>query len=201
MADRTTFRRIVWFFLALSQALMTTQAWAIGDSYFPVHKVNSGQAVLIMRHALAPGTGDPAEFVLGDCGTQRNLSEAGRQQARLAGDTLRGLGLEAAIVFTSQWCRCRETAEGLSLGSVQALPALNSFFQQWDREVMQTRELLEWLEKGRPLNKAVMLVTHQVNITALTGVYPRSGEILVIEPEPGDGSSWRVIYRIQIPVS
>ena len=84
--------------------------------------VRAGRAVAIMRHALAPGTGDPAGFRLDDCSTQRNLSAAGRQQAREIGARFRAHGIERARVFSSQWCRCRETAEGLGLGAVAALP-------------------------------------------------------------------------------
>lgn len=84
----------------------------------------------IMRHALAPGTGDPRNFDLTDCSTQRNLSEAGREQAKAVGELLRKSGIEKAGVYSSQWCRCLDTATLLGLGPVTELPALNSFFQQ-----------------------------------------------------------------------
>jgi len=142
--------------------------------------------IAIMRHALAPGTGDPANFTLGDCSTQRNLSEAGRRQARRTGDFLRGVGVDSARVFTSQWCRCRDTAELLDLGPVEALPALNSFFRNRERGPEQTRALRDKIA-GMDLSEPVVMVTHQVNITRLTDVFPSSGEIVVLRRgEDGD---------------
>lgn len=131
----------------------------------------------IMRHALAPGTGDPDEFDLRDCRTQRNLSEEGREQARRIGARFRANGITTARIVTSQWCRCRETAELLGLGEVAEWPAINSFFRQAERRDPQTSELLDWLAEN-PANRPTILVTHQVNITALTGIFPASGEIV-----------------------
>jgi phosphohistidine phosphatase SixA len=139
----------------------------------------SGQAVAIMRHALAPGTGDPAGFRLDDCSTQRNLSDAGRAQAKAIGDRLRRNGIDQAEVRSSQWCRCLDTAQHLGLGPVEPMPALNSFFGNRSRGPAQTRELREFLI-DREADQPLILVTHQVNITALTGVFPTSGEIVVI---------------------
>lgn len=134
-------------------------------------------AIAIMRHALAPGTGDPANLTVGDCGTQRNLDDRGRDQARAIGAALRERGIAFDHVLSSQWCRTLETAEHLGLGLVVEAPALNSFFRDFstrDAQTKQTRDLIAKTE-GR-----LMLVTHQVNISALTGRGTRSGEILVI---------------------
>lgn len=136
--------------------------------------------VALLRHALAPGTGDPADFRIGDCTTQRNLSDQGRAQAARIGARLRANGIEAARIFSSQWCRCEETAELLDLGPVSALPALNSFFQRSENREPQTRALRAWL-KDQDLRQVHILVTHQVNITELTGVFPRSGELVVVK--------------------
>jgi len=142
--------------------------------------------IAIMRHALAPGGGDPANFTLGDCSTQRNLSEAGRRQARRTGDFLRSVGVEQARVFSSQWCRCLDTAELLDLGPVEELPALNSFFEARSRGPEQTQALREKIA-GMDLSQPVVMVTHQVNITSLTSVFPSSGEIVVLRRgEDGD---------------
>ncbi len=137
-----------------------------------------GHAV-VMRHALAPGTGDPPNFALGDCSTQRNLSGEGRDQARRIGERFRANGVETSGVFSSQWCRCLETAELLGLGPVEELPSLNSFFRQRELRDPQTGALRDWLA-GRALDRPVILVTHQVNVTALTGVFPASGEVVII---------------------
>jgi phosphohistidine phosphatase SixA len=135
-------------------------------------------AVAVMRHALAPGTGDPPDFTLDDCATQRNLDERGRAQARAIGAAMRERGIAVDRVMTSQWCRCRETAALLDIGAVEALPALNSFFAERSTRAAQT-EATEAFLRGLPEGERVVLVTHQVNITALSGVYPSSGEIVV----------------------
>ena len=130
-------------------------------------------AIAVMRHALAPGTGDPPSFRLGDCSTQRNLDARGREQAR---------AIDA--VYTSEWCRCRETAERLALAPVEPLPALNSFFGDRSAGPAQT-EALEAFLNDRTGGERIVLVTHQVNVTALTGVYPASGEIVVGRMDDG----------------
>lgn len=140
-------------------------------------------AFAIMRHALAPGTGDPANLTVGDCSTQRNLSQQGRDQATRIGQAFRDRGRAFDIVLTSQWCRCRDTAELLALGPVEEVPAFNSFFQDFSTRESQTAEALKLLadRSDRPF-----IVTHQVNIRALTGQSTRSGEVLVVR-HSGDG--------------
>ncbi len=147
--------------------------------------LKSGGHLALLRHAVAPGTGDPSDFVLGDCATQRNLSQEGRAQADRIGDRFRANGISAAKVFSSQWCRCLETAELLGLGPVEELPVLNSFFRRSDLRDPQTRALKTWIE-GADLGEPVVLVTHQVNITALTGVFPASGELVVVRFDGGN---------------
>jgi phosphohistidine phosphatase SixA len=143
-------------------------------------------ATAIMRHALAPGGGDPAGFQLGDCATQRNLDDRGRAQARAVGAALRAAGMRFDRVLTSRWCRCRETAELLDVGPVEALPALDSFFEARHRRDEQTAVLRAVLA-DLPAGERVMLVTHFVNIAALTGTSVSSGEVLALERRP-DGS-------------
>jgi broad specificity phosphatase PhoE len=140
--------------------------------------------VLLMRHASAPGGGDPPGFRLDDCSTQRNLSDEGREQARRIGERLRALrpqGLSIAAVWHSQWCRARETAELLDVAVTRPQPLFNSFFDDPDgtreqRFAAQARTLLAaWAGPG-----ALLVVTHQVNITALSGVFPASGEMVAM---------------------
>ena len=135
----------------------------------------------IMRHALAPGTSDPAGFDVDDCATQRNLDDRGREQARRIGQALRDRGITFDTVLTSQWCRCRDTATLLGLGPVTEAPALNSFFQDRSTRDAQTADARDILAQA---TGRIMLVTHQVNISALTGQPTRSGEILVIRNTP-----------------
>ena len=135
--------------------------------------------VAILRHAFAPGTGDPANFALDDCTTQRNLDAQGREQARKIGAAIRATGVTVDRVITSQWCRCRDTARFLDLGPVEDLPALNSFFRNRDRTGPQTAELRQFLLCLQP-GDTLILVTHQANITALTGQIPASGEVFLL---------------------
>ena len=136
--------------------------------------------VAIVRHAQAPGTGDPARFTLDDCATQRNLDARGREQARAIGAAIRAAGVVVDRVLTSQWCRCRDTARLLDLGPVEDLSALNSFFRNPPRAEPQTAELRQFLV-DLPAGETVVLVTHYVNIRALTGRNAASGEVLLLE--------------------
>lgn len=149
---------------------------------------------ILLRHALAPGIGDPLDFELRDCSTQRNLSGEGQQQAEKIGQLFRENGIRDATVFSSQWCRCLETAELLQLGPVKELPLLNSFFNQPEKRVPQTSELKAWINNIPKVNSTI-LVTHQVIITALTGVYPGSGEIVVVRFV--DENEYQVLGTIQ----
>ena len=136
--------------------------------------------VAIVRHALAPGSGDPASFVLDDCATQRNLDARGREQAREIGAAIRAGGVIVDRVLTSQWCRCGDTARLLGLGPVEDLPALNSFFRNPARSDRQTADLRQFLF-DLPPGETVILVTHYVNIRALTGLGVASGEVVLLK--------------------
>ena len=138
-----------------------------------------GKALLLMRHTLAPGTGDPAGFVLEDCSTQRNLNNEGRQQAKRWGQLLREKYSSDITVYSSQWCRCLETAQLLQLSQPLTLPALNSFFAGRGDAAKQTKALLQQFSIIQTAQPTV-LVTHQVNFTALTGIFPRSGEAAIL---------------------
>jgi phosphohistidine phosphatase SixA len=150
-------------------------------------------SIVLFRHAEAPGTGDPPGFRLGDCSTQRNLSETGRRQAREIGARFRERRIAVGAVVSSQWCRTRETAELAFPGRVREEPAFNSFFgdaaAREDAQTAAARALLtRWRGPG-----VLVVTTHQVNITALTGVYPASGEGVVLRP---DGQSLAVVGRL-----
>jgi phosphohistidine phosphatase SixA len=133
----------------------------------------------IMRHALAPGGGDPSNFDVNDCTTQRNLDDRGRAQAAALGARLRELGVTFDEVRTSQWCRCRDTATQMDVGPVVEAPELNSFFEDRARGPVQTADLRAFLASV-PENRRVLMVTHQVNVTALIGGFPSSGEMFLI---------------------
>jgi phosphohistidine phosphatase SixA len=160
-------------------ALLLVAEPARGDEALWTALADGGH-VALMRHALAPGTGDPENFRLDDCSTQRNLDEAGRDQARRTGQAFRERGVEIGQVLSSQWCRCLETAELLALGEVEPFPPLNSFFGARERAPNQTEAVRALLAQADAEGPSLVMVTHQVNITALTGIFPGSGEIVVL---------------------
>jgi phosphohistidine phosphatase SixA len=180
---------------ALGLGLAAAYQPAAGTESFPLERLDEGGYVVMLRHARAPGTGDPDHFRLGDCATQRNLDDAGRTQARRLGARLRAAGIGSAEVYSSQWCRCLETAALLDLGPVEELPALNSFHQRPADRQPRLRALREFLARLSADGPLVILVTHQVTIAAITGRGAASGEAVVLEPD-GTGEA-EVLGRIE----
>lgn len=143
--------------------------------------------VVLLRHAqTTPGTGDPPEFRLDDCATQRNLSDEGRAQAARIGQAFRERGVPVARVLTSQWCRCVDTAELLDLGPVEVAPMLNSFFEDRATEPEQTRQVRRAIAAHRGRPGVIVMVTHMVNISAAAGVSVPQGGALVVRAGAGD---------------
>ncbi|UXZ53989.1 histidine phosphatase family protein [Halomonas sp. 7T] len=144
--------------------------------------LQEGGLVILMRHALAPGIGDPPAFKLEVCDTQRNLSAEGRAQATSVGQAFRDRRIPIEAVYSSRWCRALETAERLALGAVEPTPWLDSFFRNVSEREARTQAMraaiLAWQGPGN-----LMLVTHQVNITALIGGVVPSGDMAVVRPE------------------
>lgn len=152
---------------------------AVADEQQAWQLLREGKAVLLLRHALAPGVGDPAEFTLGDCSTQRNLNAEGVAQAKSWKKYLAEKNITLARVYASEWCRTLDTATAMDVGRVAPLSALNSFFEgRYDRE-QQTRDARAFVNSLEP-SGAIILVTHQVNIQALTGVFTVSNQALIV---------------------
>jgi phosphohistidine phosphatase SixA len=185
---RLTFSAASWLALAALPVHATDSedkaAWAALDN----------GSIVLFRHANAPGAGDPPGFQLDDCSTQRNLDDAGRAQARALGESFRSRGVAVGEVRTSQWCRTRETAQLAFPGRPADELLFNSFFAQSEREPAQTagarKLLLNWRGPG-----VLVVVTHQVNITAITGITPASGEGVVLKRT---GSKLNVLGRIAL---
>ncbi|MEY3134835.1 MAG: hypothetical protein RJA39_717 [Pseudomonadota bacterium] len=139
--------------------------------------------VLLMRHALAPGIGDPAGYKLQDCKTQRNLDAKGREQAQKTGQWLKMQGVGNALIFSSAWCRCKETAENLAFGTPVLEASLNSFFDNMRQGPQSNLNLQKFIgsqlkSKG---DKALILVTHHVNIAEFTGENIGSGDMVLAQ--------------------
>jgi hypothetical protein len=156
--------------------------------------LRAGGLIMLMRHAqTVPGTGDPPGFRLDDCSTQRNLSEDGRAQARRVGDRLRAERIPVDRVLTSAWCRCRETAELLDLGPVERLPPLDSFFEDRSQAAWHRAGILGFMAAWTGPGNAI-LVTHQVNVIAVSSVAPASGEIVVMTA----GADPQLVGRVRL---
>ena len=145
--------------------------------FYSSHAI-AGENIILMRHAIAPGTGDPAHFQVDDCETQRNLSAEGIAQAQEIGKALVAKGLRPTRILTSPWCRCIDTAKALNLGAYEIHHGLASFYEghvDKDKTLALLREELARIEE----DELVLFVTHQVVIQALTGIYVKSGGYLI----------------------
>ena len=134
--------------------------------------------VIFLRHALAPGSGDPSNFAKKDCSTQRNLNNEGRSQARLIGHYFKAKKINFSEILTSEWCRCIDTTKELNLGKWEIFSGLNSFYEgheKKDKVMAKLRKKLNSLSHS----DLVLLVTHQVVILAQTGIAPKSGEMVL----------------------
>lgn len=134
--------------------------------------------VLVMRHALAPGVGDPENFNVNDCSTQRNLNEEGRQDARDVGQWLMRQEVKILRVESSRWCRAKETAQLLNVGKVRLNKNLDSLFEDesdWATHP-QTMNIKKRILEHRSKRGLLIFVGHFVNFQAAAGVSLDSGE-------------------------
>lgn len=143
--------------------------------------------VLFLRHGLAPGFGDPTDFRIDDCRTQRNLSQSGRDQSRRIGIYLGDENIDVQVILSSRWCRCVETAAEMGIGPFTTHDGLNSFFDgHVDRGKTLTllRQHLHQLAAS-PTGGITLMVTHQVVITGITGIAPASGGFVAYNSRTG----------------
>jgi phosphohistidine phosphatase SixA len=171
--------RCLWLLAFTFAALALSTGGTIAASEDAAWNALRAGGIALFRHANAPGVGDPPGMRLDDCSTQRNLDERGRVQARRIGDAFRSRNIQMGAVLASQWCRATETALLAFPGLVRVDPVFNSFFGDQQAGELQTetaRRLLQgWQGPG-----TLFVSTHQVNITALTGLVPASGEGIVL---------------------
>ena len=141
-----------------------------------------GDKIILIRHSLAPGGGDPAGFKIDDCETQRNLNQKGINQSKKIGKLFKKNKVPVDQVLTSQWCRCKDTAK-YAFGEYQEFTALNSTFQSPynKNEFKQLKELYSFVKSWEGKGKNLVLVTHYSIITALTNAVPGSGEIVITD--------------------
>jgi broad specificity phosphatase PhoE len=171
-------------FLLAAAALLGTRL-AHADEADLWRQLRRGGLVILIRHAsTVQGLGDPQGYRLEDCATQRNLSEAGREESRRIGERVRREKVPIERVYTSPWCRCRETAT-LAFGQAEEWAPLSSFFDVPDREAEYSESVKKRIAGygRRPPRGNVVMVTHNVNIAALTRLSVAPGEIVVVRPQ------------------
>jgi hypothetical protein len=167
---------------------------ARGEEDGVIAALRAGGVALLLRHAVTePGLGDPPGMRLEDCASQRNLSADGRAQSQRIGAWFSQRRLEPAAVRSSGWCRCLDTAR-LAFGRAERWPPLDSFFDDRSREPAQTAALRAALSRIAP-GRFEVWVTHQVNITALTGQGPAMGEGFVAA---APGGRLRLVGRLAV---
>ena len=182
--------------LFIAFMLATGTAAAADDAARAWDALRGDGHVALIRHASAPGApGDPAGLRLDDCKTQRNLSEQGRAQARALGDLFRAQKVKVGKVISSQWCRCRQTAELMDIGPVEdAATFNNAFVLQNERDALTAgarATIAAWRGPG-----TLVVATHGQNILALLGFHPGEGEVIVVAPDPASKNKMRLVGRI-----
>ena len=190
--------RAIRFALSMVLALAGSAAHAADDAAAWAALRGDGHVALI-RHAQAPGaTGDPADYKLDDCTSQRNLSEQGRAEAQALGARFRMQQVKVGKVVSSQWCRCKQTAELMNIGAVEDAPTFNNAFvlnTMRDELTAGARAIIEaWRGPG-----TLVVVTHGENIQLMLGLRPREAEVIVVAPDPTSQKKMRLIGRIGPP--
>lgn len=170
------------FFLVLCTLLFAKSNLVVAQSEL-ANKLQDGTHVLLMRHADAPGYGDPKNYQISQCSTQRNLGDLGRKQAKAIGDWLSKQGIQQAKVYSSPWCRCVDTATLLNKGEVKKGLALGSFFDDMSQAKKQTEELTKFIavERKQSPNVPIIMVTHHVNIQSYVGEVVNSGDMVLVK--------------------
>ena len=146
-----------------------------------INSLEDGKKIMFMRHALAPGNGDPDNFDLNDCSTQRNLSQKGRAQSKRIGDFFKINDIKIDKVLSSEWCRCKETAK-IVFGNFQTFSALNSFYEARfaKNKKRQIKDLKNFINEWES-DSNLVIVTHYVVISALLNQGTSSGEMIITD--------------------
>ena len=143
------------------------------------NQLKEGGKLIFIRHAYAPGSGDPNNFNLNDCSTQRNLNKDGINQAKNIGKFFKKNKIKIFKVFSSEWCRCKETAE-IAFNDFSTKNFLNSFYSPkfQKNKSKQVKELSNYVQ-NLDSKKNLILITHYVLIYEILGYAPSSGEIVI----------------------
>lgn len=171
-------------FLLIFFIFFQKNIYAFENKYFDVgSKIEFKNKIFFMRHGLAPGYGDPDNFKIGNCKTQRNLSKKGIEKLNSISINFKINNIKFEKVYSSYWCRCYQTAEVLGYYKYEKHEGLNSFFQDHfdkNQTLAKLDKLIKTLEKTQT-NKPYLFVTHYVNIQSFTGLAVDSGSIVVYD--------------------
>jgi len=172
-------KNIISLFISLFFSLFTSHLNASDQLW---NLAQEGNKIILIRHSLAPGGGDPPGFKINDCKTQRNLNLTGIKQSKKIGKLFKKNKVPVDQVLSSQWCRCKDTAK-YAFGNYKEFTALNSTFQSpYNRnEGKQLKELYNFAKKWDGKGKNLILITHYSIITAVTTAVPSSGEIVIAD--------------------
>ena len=145
--------------------------------------LKDGNRIIFIRHSYAPGSGDPANFKLNDCSTQRNLNAEGIAQSKKISEFFFKNRIQVDKVLSSEWCRCKDTAK-LAFNNYVTFDALNSFYDPKfkNNKDKQIKDLKNYILKWNS-EKNLVLITHFVVISEILGVSARSGEIIVSDKD------------------
>ena len=170
-------KKITFFFLFF---LFLNEAYASNEI---INSLKDGGKIVFIRHSIAPGNGDPENFILNDCTTQRNLSQKGVDQSKKIGEFFRANKIEIDAVLSSEWCRCKDTAFH-AFENFITFDALNSFYDPKfsKNEKIQIIDLKKLIESWKS-NKNLVLITHYVVISSMLNVGSSSGEIIVVNKD------------------
>ena len=159
-----------------------TEIWAKDNNIsLDELKKNSVNKVIFLRHALAPGNGDPPNFNVNDCSSQRNLDQVGIAQSKMIGRTFNELDIKFSKIYSSYWCRCKDTAINMEIGKFKTHMGLNSFYEKHADRETTLRKLNNLIKSFNKLDGPYLLVTHYVNILAFTGLSTSSGGMVAYD--------------------
>jgi phosphohistidine phosphatase SixA len=144
-------------------------------------KNNSDNQIIFMRHSLAPGFGDPENFNLNDCSKQRNLDKRGIEQSKIVGNAFKENDIVFNKIFSSFWCRCKDTAFYLNIGDYNTHKGLNSFFEDHVDRGQTILELNKLIDSLKPHKGPYLMVTHYVVVQAISELSVSSGGMVVYD--------------------
>ena len=166
----------IFYFFIVTNALTN-------ENYIFLQNFNkiSDNKIIFMRHALAPGNGDPSNFKIDDCSTQRNLDTNGIRQSQIIGESFKRFGIRFTKIFSSFWCRCIDTAMNMEVGEFKTHVGLNSFYEKHADRETTLKKLNNLIKSFNKLDGPYLLVTHYVNILAFTGLSTSSGGMVAYD--------------------